>query len=152
MFSEGGVLVRQARDIGFKGPFVSCEANYDPAFIRVAGPAADGSFVTFLGSPPELLATAREFIDRYKKQYPTDEIKSYDAYGYEVGSLIVSALKTVGPDRAKIMEYLKGVEFTGVLGTTKFDEKGDTLNKTITLFQVKNGAFVPYSWTPSKSN
>lgn len=152
MFSEGGILVRQARDIGFKGPFVSCEANYDPAFIRVAGSAAEGAFVTFLGSPPELTATAQEFIDRYKKRYPTDEIKSYDHYGYEVASLVLKALAEVGPDREKIIKYLRSVEFSGVLGTTKFDEKGDTLNKTITLFRVKNGAFQPYSWTPPASN
>lgn len=150
MFSEGGILVRQTRDIGFKGPFVTCEANYDPAFIRVAGPAADGAFVTFLGSPPELLPSAKEFIERYKKRYPNDEIKSYDAYGYEVAGVLLAALKAVGPDRAKIIDHLKGISYTGVLGTTTFDEKGDTTNRTITLFRVKDGTFVPYAWSASK--
>src|SRR4029077_10343720 len=42
MFSEGGILVRQLRDVGFKGPFIACEANFDPTFLRVAGPAAEG--------------------------------------------------------------------------------------------------------------
>ncbi|MCG3205172.1 MAG: Leucine-, isoleucine-, valine-, threonine-, and alanine-binding protein [Elusimicrobia bacterium] len=142
MFSEGGILVRQLRDIGFKGPFVTCEANYDPAFLKVAGEAAEGAYVTFLGSPPELLPTAQEFIVRYRERYPTDELKSYDAYGYETGNIIIDAIKTVGTDRAKIIEHLRGIKFTGVLGTTSFDEKGDTLNKAITLFQVKKGAFV----------
>lgn len=150
MFSEGGILVRQARDIGFKGAFVACEANYDPAFVRVAGKASEGAYITFLGSPPELLDSAQEFVTRYKARYPEDEIKSYDHYGYEVANLVIDALKNVGPDRAMIIDYLRGVEYTGVLGTTKFDEKGDTLNKTITLFQVKDGAFSPYPWSPSK--
>lgn len=144
MFSEGGILVRQTRDIGFKGPFVTCEANYDPSFLKVAGSAAEGAFVTFLGSPPELLPTAKDFIARYRQRYPDDELKSYDAYGYEVGTLVMDAIKAAGPDRAKIIEYLRTVRHEGVLGTTSFDEKGDTMNKTITLFQVKNGAFVPY--------
>ena len=144
MFSEGGILVRQTRDIGFKGPFVTCEANYDPSFLKVAGAAAEGAYVTFLGSPPELLDTAKDFVARYRQRYPNDELKSYDAYGYEVGSIFVDAIKAVGPDRAKIIAYLRTIKFKGVLGTTAFDEKGDTLNKTITLFQVKNGAFVPY--------
>src|SRR6185295_5871349 len=43
MFSEGGILVRQSRDIGFRGPFVASEANYDPVFIQVAGAAAEGA-------------------------------------------------------------------------------------------------------------
>lgn len=151
MFSEGGILVRQARDIGFKGPFVSCEANYDPAFIRVAGEAAEGAFVTFLGSPPELTPTAQQFIERYRNRYPQEELKSYDHYGYEVASLILKAFSEVGESRSKIIDILRNVEFKGVLGTTKFDEKGDTMNKTITLFQVKDGTFQPYSWTLSKS-
>ena len=150
MFSEGGILVRQTRDIGFRGPFVTCEANYDPAFIRVAGPAAEGAYVTFLGSPPELLPSAKEFIERYKQRYPNDELKSYDAYGYEVAGVLLDALKNVGPDRTKIIDFLRTVKYTGVLGTTQFDQKGDTLNRTITLFQVKNGAFEPTPWTPAK--
>ncbi len=144
MFSEGGILVRQTRDVGFKGPFVACEANYDPAFLKVAGDSAEGAYVTFLGSPPDLLPSARAFVAAYKERYPNDELKAYDHYGYEGTSIILDAVKNVGPDRAKIITYLHGVNYTGVLGTTSFDEKGDTLNKTITLFQVKKGAFVPY--------
>jgi branched-chain amino acid transport system substrate-binding protein len=143
MFSEGGILVRQARDIGFKEPIVTCEANYDPAFIKVAGEAAEGAYVTFLGSPPELMASAKDFVTIYKATYPQDELKAYDHYAYEVTSLLLEALKNVGTDRKKIIQYLHGVKYAGVLGETAFDEKGDTLNKTITLFQVKNGAFVP---------
>lgn len=143
MFSEGGILVRQTRDIGFKGPFVTCEANYDPSFIEVAGRAAEGAYVTFLGSPPELLPSAVDFVARYRKRYPNEELKSYDAYGYEVASILLDALEKVGPDRDKIITYLQGLKYEGVLGVTAFDEKGDTLNKTVTLFTVKNGKFEP---------
>jgi branched-chain amino acid transport system substrate-binding protein len=143
MFSEGGILVRQTRDIGFKGPFVTCEANYDPSFLKVAGPAAENAYVTFLGSPPELLASAQDFVVRYKTRYPNDELKSYDHYGYDAAAILIDAIKTVGTDRSKIITHLQTIKFNGVLGTTSFDEKGDTLNKTITLFQVKKGMFVP---------
>ncbi len=143
MFSESGILVRQARDVGFKGPFILPEANYDPTFLQVAGPAAEGTYVTFVGSPPDLLDSAKNFVAAYKQRYPTDELKSYDHYGYESASLIIAALKAVGADRKKIIDYLQHVKYDGVLGTTSFDEKGDTLNKTITLFQVRQGKFQP---------
>lgn len=143
MFSEGGILVRQARDIGFKGPFLLPEANYDPSFLQVAGKAAEGAYVTFLGSPPELLDSAKDFVARYHQRYPGVELKSYDHYGYEVGRILLDALKAVGPDRKKIMEYVRNIKHHGVLGETSFDEKGDTVNMTITLFQVKNGKFEP---------
>ena len=147
MFSEGGILVRQARDIGFKGAFIGSEANYDPSFIRVAGDAAEGAYVTFLGSPADLLDSARDFVERYHQRYPNEEVKSYDHYGYEVASILLEALTQVGPDRDKILTYVRGINHSGVLGQTAFDEKGDTLNKTITLFRVEKGKFVP---VPSK--
>ena len=49
----------------------------------------------------------------------------------------------VGPDREKILAALPKIKHEGVLGVTQFDEKGDTLNKTITIFQVKDGKFIP---------
>lgn len=144
MFSEGGILVRQTRDLGFKGYFVTCEANYDPSFIQTAGDAAEGAFVTFLGSPPELQPAAKEFIARYKVRYPDELVKSYDHYGYAAASVILESIKAVGPDKQKIINYMHATEFDGVLGKTKFDEKGDTINKTITLFRVTNGEFKPH--------
>jgi len=143
MFSEGGLLVRQARELGLKMPFVTDEANYDPEFLRIAGSAAEGSYLTFLGKPPELTESAKDFVSKYKARYPDQEIKAYDHYGYEAAAILLEAIHAVGSDRAKIVEYVRKIHHTGVLGVTSFDEKGDTLNKTITLFTVKNGQFVP---------
>ncbi len=150
IFAEGGILVRQARDIQFKGPIVASEANYDAVFIQVAGEAAEGAYVTFLGSPPELLSSTKDFMDRYKVRYPKDELKSYDHYGYTVTTLLTSALEAVGPDRDKIIDYLRNVKSQGILGEIAFDEKGDNVNQTVTLFTVKNGVFVPVG-TPKRS-
>ncbi|MGQ0643998.1 MAG: branched-chain amino acid ABC transporter substrate-binding protein [Elusimicrobiota bacterium] len=150
-FSVGGHIVRQAREAGLKVPFITGEINHDPEFLRIAGPAAEGAYVTFLGSPPELLPSAAQFIERYKARYPGEEVKAYDHYGYEVTNMLLEALEKVGPDKLKIMDYLRNIRYTGVLGETSFDEKGDTLNKTITLFRVKDGRFVPYGKEPAKA-
>ncbi|MBI4396807.1 MAG: branched-chain amino acid ABC transporter substrate-binding protein, partial [Elusimicrobia bacterium] len=143
IYNEGGLIVRQARELGLKAVFLGGEANFDPEFVRIAGPAAEGATVTFLGSPPELLPSAKDFVDKYKLRYPNDEIKAYDHYGYEIANIFLDALEKVGPDRDKIIEHLHQIRYQGVLGETSFDEKGDTLNKTITLFVVKDGRFVP---------
>ena len=59
--------------------------------------------------------------------------------------MLLEALEKVGPDRDKIIDYLRHIHYTGVLGETSFDEKGDTLNKSITVFSVKDGKFVAYN-------
>jgi branched-chain amino acid transport system substrate-binding protein len=145
VYSEGGILLRQARDLGFKGYFLGSEANYDQAFIDTAGPAAEGAFITFLGCLPQWMPSAKEFLQKFKEHYPGVANKSYDHYGYEAAGIVVEAVKNVGPDRKKIIDYLRGIKYAGVLGTTQFDEKGDTLNKTITIFRITDGKFAPYS-------
>jgi branched-chain amino acid transport system substrate-binding protein len=149
IFNEGGLILKQAREVGLTGDFMAGEANYDPEFLRIAGDAAEGAYVTFLGRPPELLSSANAFIEKYRLRYPSDEIRAYDAYGYEITNILLEALEKVGPDRAKITAYLRNVRYVGVLGETSFDEKGDTRNKTITLFQVKKGAFAPVPAPPA---
>ncbi len=142
-YAGGGLVVRQARGLGEKATIILSEANLDPEYLKVAGAAAEGTYITFLGSPSDLLPTAKSFIEAYKARYPSDEMHSYDAYGYEAMNIILSVLDKTGPDRDKIVAALPSVDYKGVLGETKFDEKGDTLNHKITLFQVKDGKFQP---------
>lgn len=142
-FAGGGLIVRQARGVGFKAPIVLSEANLDPEFLRIAGPAAEGCYLTFLGSPSDLTPTAKTFVEAFKARYPGQELHAYDHYGYEAMNILLSLLEKAGPDRAKILAELPKVDYKGVLGETRFDEKGDTLNKKITLYQVKDGKFQP---------
>jgi branched-chain amino acid transport system substrate-binding protein len=142
-FAGGGLVVRQARGVGEKAPIILSEANLDPEYLRVAGPAAEGTYITFLGSPPELIPAAKPFVEAYKARYPGVELKAYDHYGYEAMNIFLSVLEKQGPDRKKIAAALPGITYNGVLGETRFDQKGDTLNRRITLFQVKDGKFQP---------
>ena len=47
------------------------------------------------------------------------------------------ALDKAGPDRSKIIEALRSTKHQGLLGLTTFDEKGDTLNKIITMTRAQ---------------
>jgi branched-chain amino acid transport system substrate-binding protein len=142
-YAGGGLIVRQARGVGITSPIILSEANYDPEYLRVAGPAAEGTYITFLGAPAAVLPSAQEFVKRYQARFPNDELKAYDHWGYEAMSIFLDLIHDVGPDREKILAALPKIKHVGVLGVTQFDAKGDTLNKTITIFQVKDGKFVP---------
>jgi branched-chain amino acid transport system substrate-binding protein len=142
-YAGGGLVVRQARDAGLTVPVILSEANVDPEYLRVAGPSAEGTYITFLGAPASVLPSAQAFVKRYEARYPNDELKAYDHWGYEAMSIILDLIHDVGSDREKILAALPKIKHEGVLGITQFDEKGDTLNKTITIFEVKNGKFAP---------
>ncbi|MEU9853053.1 branched-chain amino acid ABC transporter substrate-binding protein, partial [Streptomyces sp. NPDC047974] len=73
-------------------------------------------------------------------------------YSYDSTWALIEAVKKVVdgnggklPEdaRAKVVEAVQGVSFDGVTGKVAFDEFGDTTNKQLTVYQVKNGAHTP---------
>ena len=42
------------------------------------------------------------------------------------------------PSRQQVLDQMAKTDYTGVLGHTSFDDKGDTTNKVITVYSVKD--------------
>lgn len=149
IYNEGGLIVKQARELGLKSLFVSGDALQTVEFFKVAGASAEGSYITNVGVPPERIASAKIFIDTFQKKFPRVDIQPYDHYTYEATKIALLALEKAGiqeesdaVNRMKMLEFMKTVKYDGVLGRTEFDEKGDTKNKAITVYHVKDGKFV----------
>lgn len=133
LYTEAGLLVKQSKEVGFAGKFFSGDGSKTDGIFDVAGAAADGAYLTITGVPVEDLPSAQDFLARYKQRYPSDPVKPFDHFGYEAASIVLAALQTAGADRAKLTEAIRVINFEGLLGTTRFDEKGDTINKIITM-------------------
>ncbi len=135
LYTEAGLIVKQMRELGMKALFISGDGAKTNNLFDVAGESADGAYLSIVGIPVELLPSAQEFVAKYKQRYtkPSEELKPFDHFGYEAAQLILTALEKTGPDRAKLIEEIRRSRYTGLLGTTSFDEKGDTLNKIITM-------------------
>lgn len=142
MYSEAGLVTKQAKELGMNIPLMGGDGIYSPEFMNIGGKAAEGDIATMIGAPPEFLETARKFIEDYKKRFPGVEFQPYDAYTFDATGIIIDAVMNVGADRAKVTEYIHGVKYNGIIGETAFDKNGDTLNKTITVYTVKDGKFV----------
>ena len=151
VYTQAGLVVKQMRELGMKSLFVSGDGAKTPSFFEVAGDAADGAYLTTLGTPVEFLSGARGFMDEYRRRWMgADEgIRPFDHYGYEAAQIVFEALERIGPDnryeRAQLIAALSRTRHDGLLGVTAFDEKGDTLNKTITMTraEAKDRAFPP---------
>lgn len=133
LYTEAGLLLKQAKEVGYKGRFFSGDGSKTDSIFDVAGAAADGAYLTITGIPVEYLPTAQTFLEHYAQRYPGVGVKPFDHFGYEAANIVLSALAATGPDREQLREALRTLKYDGVLGTTQFDEKGDTLNKTITM-------------------
>jgi branched-chain amino acid transport system substrate-binding protein len=139
LYTEAGLIVKQMRELDMKTLFFSGDGAKTPGFFDVAGDAADGSYLTIVGIPVELLPSAQQFMANYKKRWTGggEDIKPFDHFGYEAAQIVFEAMEKVGPDRIKLIEALRSLKHEGLLGLTSFDEKGDTLNKVITMTQAQ---------------
>ena len=141
LYTEAGLLLKQMRELGLKDPFVfiSGDGSKTSGLFDVAGDAADGAYLSIPGVPVEDLPSAKEFMAAYEKRWTGsgEEVKPFDHFGYEAARIIFAAMEQGATDRPKMIEALRKTDFTGVLGQTRFDEKGDTLNKIVTMTRAK---------------
>ncbi len=146
IYPEAGLLVKQAKELGFNAPFMSGDGTIDPKFIEIAGAAAaEGTYLTF--SPdPKNIPSARGFIEKYRAKY--GEIGPYSIYAYDAANILLNAIKEANSTEGKaVIEKLHSMEFNVALGKIKFDEKGDVTVSPYVVWITKNGKFEEY-WKP----
>jgi branched-chain amino acid transport system substrate-binding protein len=143
MHPECGLMSKQAKELGLAVPFFSGDGIVTPEYAKIGGPATEGDYASMIGLPPAKLSAARTFVEKYFQKYPKDDMQPYDTYTYEAINIILDAIEKTGGDRAKMIDHVANGKFTGILGESSFDERGDTRNKTITIYRVKDAKFVP---------
>jgi branched-chain amino acid transport system substrate-binding protein len=116
---------------------------FDSDFLTAAAEAAEGTYLSFGGLPPDkLTGKGAEWYKQYKDKYKI-EPESYAAYGYEAASVVLDAIKRTGrKDRAAIRDAMLATkDFDGVLGKWSFNANGDTSLTAMSINQVKDGKF-----------
>ncbi|MDQ6670862.1 MAG: branched-chain amino acid ABC transporter substrate-binding protein [Chloroflexota bacterium] len=126
-------------DFKLMGP----DGIFEQAFIDAAGPAAEGTYITFGGVPPsKLTGLGATWYANYKKQF-NSEPEAYAGYGYESMKVALNAVQTANKkDRAAIRDAVYTTKnYSGALGTWSFTETGDTTITAMSGRQVKDGKF-----------
>jgi len=116
----------------------------EEAWIKDAGDAAEGTYITFGGLPASKLSgPGKAWYDKYKAKY-NSEPEVYAVYGYESMKLALDAIERAGKkDRAAIRDAVFSTKdfAKGALGTWSLDANGDTTLTTMSGQQVKAGKF-----------
>lgn len=139
--TEAALLVRQAREQGFKGDFFGGDPLQTPEFAKVAGPAADGVRQSGLFDPRGTPGGDRLF-DKLKSENKT--VGVYTFYAYSAVKLYADALARAKSRKpADVVTALATSGTDTILGPVSFDAKGDLKNFTYGMFVWKNGDVVP---------
>jgi len=149
-FSDGGLLTRQARDLGIKSVIMAGDSNNNAGFVKVAGSAATGVIVTSLPLPNDLpYPEAKQFIADYKATYNADPPSIWTVAEADAFRLVVEAItKTNSTDPHKLADYLHNQlkDFPGITGPINYDQKGDRVGLGYAAYVVNaNGQFVLYN-------
>lgn len=152
-YPEMGILAKNMAELALKPPGVILmggDGVVDKKFVEIAGQeAAQGHYATLVGAGPDFLPAAKKFVDDYEA---ADFEEAYSAYGpqaFDTANVIITALAEVLPGKTKIdtavrdeiIKAIQGIKYEGVIGTTSFDEYGDTSNKLLSVLKVEGPDF-----------
>ena len=137
--TEGGLIVRQARDQGLKTQFIGADALVTEEFWKITGPAGEGTLMTFPPDPRNVPA-AKAVVDKFKAQ-------GYDPEGYTLYTYAAIQAFAAAADKAKSLKVddlskaLKSMTVDTVIGPLSWDKKGDVTNPQYVFYIWKNGTY-----------
>jgi branched-chain amino acid transport system substrate-binding protein len=148
-YNQVALIVQQARDLGYTGPFMGSDAWGPPDLIKLCGEQCYGNFFSTHYAAAGATGATKVFIDRYEKAYgatPAD----YAALTWDSIGLLIQGIQNAGKvdsnprkERQLIRDGLAAIKsFDGITGKSKFDEQGDPIKCAVVVKISDQGEFV----------
>lgn len=141
--TQAAGFAKRMKQLGLNAQLVGGGGVMDQDFIKLAGDPSEGVMAWEYGRPLAQLPGGKDFSTKFKKRFGAD-ILSYAPFGYDGAWAVIKAMqqaKSTSP--AVYRPVLKSIDFDGVTGKISFDNTGALKSGASTLYQVKNGAWVP---------
>jgi branched-chain amino acid transport system substrate-binding protein len=148
-------VAKNMRQLGMTIPLYQSHGFGNPKYAAACGEAGDGIIFpagrllvvdTLTDSNPQ-----KALLEKYKADYESrfkDEVSTFGGHAYDAMWLVVNALKAVGPDKAKIRDYIENTKgFVGTGGVFNYSPEDHCgLQKdAFEMITVRNGKFVAVS-------
>jgi branched-chain amino acid transport system substrate-binding protein len=147
-YPVGGRLSGQLAAAGLNIPLMGGDGLVNPQYVALGGRAGD--LATNVGTPPEKLPSAKQFIADYQAAKYPDPYGAYGAFTYDATNVIIDALaETVrgggwsDDKRATVVQTVQNTNLQGAGGRISFDAYGDNTNKVLTVYRVEGSDFLP---------
>jgi branched-chain amino acid transport system substrate-binding protein len=148
-YNQVALIVQQARDLGYQGPFMGSDAWGTPDLIKLCGEQCYGNYFSTHYAAAGAKGATKVFIDRYEAAYgatPAD----YAALTWDSIGIMVQAIQNHGKVDSDVVAMREGVRqglaaitsFDGITGSSKFDEQGDPIKCAVVVKISDKGEFV----------
>ncbi len=137
-YNDDGLMAKQARGLGFKGPFVGGDGWDSPDLFKIGGDAVNGAYFTNHFSKDDTRPEVQNFVSKYRAKYGQDP-DALAALGYDAMGLLIQAIQNAGStEGVKIKDALKNISYQGVSGLITFDENRNPV-KSAVIIKIENG-------------
>jgi branched-chain amino acid transport system substrate-binding protein len=142
-YTDGGLIIKQMRGMGFTRPIVGGTGFYSPKLVEIAGSAAEGAYFLgpFVATNPD--PAVQQFVKKYKEKYGMDP-DMFAALAYDQGYVLKTAMEKAASKgditRETIRDAMAVTNYKGITGTVSFDNKGDWVRPYLYI-TVKDGRF-----------
>jgi len=150
-YQNAGAIVKEASKQGLKVPFVAGAATSTPGFVKIAGKAAEGTYLSTAAWIDDPRPAAVSYLKKYHAATGGKDPNYGGPRSYDNIYLFKHCIETTGvtnkpgdlaSDREKIRECMaKTRHFPGAAGDVTFDDHGDGTGITAIL-KVENGKYV----------
>ena len=139
-YSAAGKLVKQLKDGGVQGTFMSGDGTLDAQFIAGGGAAANGALLscTCSSAVGSSDPAVQKFATDYKAKFKADPA-TYSAEGYDATNAVLQAIDAGKTDPADINDFVTKIDFKGVSKQIKFAPNGELANDLLFITEVKDG-------------
>ncbi len=144
VITEAGLVRKQMFDLGMDIPMYGISGIYDPKFLEIAGEAAEGTIVAV----PKVKENEKldALMAAYEAANFSEPAGPYAKYAYDATNILLAVIKEHGTqDKQKLAKAIREISHDGVLGTTTFDENGQTqIDVIVDIYVAKGGQWTQW--------
>ena len=143
------LIVKQAHDLGWKGPFMGSDAWGSAELMTLCGKDCVGQFFSTHYAAAGATGATKEFIDKYTNRYGyiPDDVA---ALTWDATRIVLTAIQNGGKVEKDVRKMRKVIRdnisaittFDGITGKMKFDAEGDPIKCAVVVKISDKGEFV----------
>ncbi len=140
---QAGVLARSIKRLKLDARLMAAPGTVGLPFLMRAGADGNGTLVLEPGPPQDKMPGWKSFRQRYSQRFDSN-IDLYAVFAYDAAQAIINGIRQAGStDTDAIALAMHRLRFEGIGGVVAFNEEGDLLHPSYTMYEVQD-----QHWTP----
>lgn len=140
---QAGLVAKAIKRLKIDSRLMGSPGTVGLPFLMQAGADSNGMLVLEPGPATDKMAGWKSFRQRYSESFDTN-VDLYAIFAYDAAQALVNAVRQANStEPARVAREMHKLRFAGVSGTIAFNEEGDLLQPTFTMYEVQDQRWMP---------